>query len=59
MSFHGRKLKILPLKKTDKLVKKDRKGYILELDVEYPKELHNNHNELSFLVERMKIRKIM
>ena len=31
-----------------KLVKKDKKGYILEVDVEYPKELHKKHNELSF-----------
>ena len=40
-----------------KLVKKDKKGYILEVDVEYPKELRKNHNELPLLVERMKIGK--
>ena len=39
----------------DKLVKKDMKGYLLQVDVEYPKELHENHNELPFLAERMKI----
>ena len=44
--------------KIDKLVKKDKKGYILEVDVEYPKELHKNHNELPFLAERMKIGKV-
>ena len=27
----------------------------MEVDVEYPKELHENHNELPFLAERMKI----
>ena len=41
--------------KIDELVKKDMKGYLLEVDVEYPKELHENHNELPFLAERMKI----
>ena len=41
--------------KIDKLVKKDKRGYLLEVDVEYPKELHENHNELPFLVEKMKI----
>ena len=25
------------------------KGYILKVDVEYPKRLHNLHNDLSFL----------
>ena len=30
------------------------KGYLLEVDVEYPKELHKNHNELPFLSKRMK-----
>ena len=33
------------------------KGYILEVDVEYPKNLHHLHNDLSFLPERMKIDK--
>ena len=41
--------------KIDELVKKDKRRYLLEVDVEYPKELHENHNELQFLVERMKI----
>ena len=31
------------------------KGYILEVDVSYPKELHNPHNDLSFMCERMEI----
>ena len=30
------------------------KGCILEVDVEHPKKLHNLHNDLSFLSERMK-----
>ena len=33
------------------------KGYILELDVEYPKNLHGLYNDLRFLPERMKIDK--
>ena len=31
------------------------KGYILEVDVEYPKKLFNLHNDLPFLAERKKI----
>ena len=27
----------------------------MKVDVKYPKELHENHNELPFLAERMKI----
>ena len=33
------------------------KVYILELDVEYPKKLHDLHSDLPFLPERMKINK--
>ena len=40
---------------TDELGKKDKRGYILEVDVKYPKDLHENHNELPSLVEKMKI----
>ena len=29
------------------------KGYILEVDVSYPKELHNPHNDLPFMCQRM------
>ena len=41
--------------KIDELVKKYKGGYILEVDVKYPKELHENHNELPFLVKKMEI----
>ena len=33
------------------------KGYIIEVDVEYPKDLHNLQSDLPFLSERMKIKK--
>ena len=33
------------------------KGYIFEVHVEYPKDLHKLHSDLPFLPERMKINK--
>ena len=39
----------------DELVKKDKRGYLLEVDVDYPKGLHENPSELPFLVEKMEI----
>ena len=33
------------------------KGYILEVDVKYPKKWHNLHSDLPFLPRRMKIDK--
>ena len=33
------------------------KGYILDVDIKYPKRLHNLHCDLPFLPERMKINK--
>ena len=29
-----------------------KKGYILEVDIKYPKKLHDLHSDLSFLPER-------
>ena len=33
-------------------------GYFLEVDVHYPEKLHELHNDLLFLPERMKIEKV-
>ena len=33
------------------------KGYVLEVESEHPKDLHNLHSDLPFLSERMKIKK--
>ena len=43
--------------KTDKLVKIFRHGYILEINVDYPKEKHKKHKELPLLVEKIKTEK--
>ena len=34
-------------------------GYIIEVDVVYPRSLHNFHNDLPFLPERMKIKNVI
>ena len=41
-----------------KLVKLENKDYLLEADVKYPKELHDSHNDLPFMCEKMKINKV-
>ena len=41
--------------KISQLAKYKSKGYLLEVDFKYPKELHNFHNDLPFMCERMKI----
>ena len=33
-------------------------GYLLELDIEYPKTLFNGHEDLTFLPERKKVEKV-
>ena len=35
----------------------NKKGYILEVEVKYPKKLHGSHSDLPFLPRRMKIDK--
>ena len=34
------------------------KGYFLEVDVQYPEKLHEIHNDLPFLLERKKVKKV-
>ena len=51
--FAWEKVENFTPEKIEKLFKTDKKGYILEVDGEYPKELDNNHNELPFLVENL------
>ena len=48
----------LTSEKTGRLVKHGIKGYLLEVDVKYPKELHDLHNDLPFMCEKMKINKV-
>ena len=47
-----------PIKYTSEFIKNYNdtcdEGYLLELDVEYPKHLHNAHSDLTFLPERRK-----
>ena len=42
-------------RKTAKLFKKNKDGYILQVNVE---ESHDIHNKLSFVVEKIKIKKV-
>ena len=46
-------------KRITKLAKKNKHGYLLEVDVDYPEELHEKHNELPLLPEKMEIDKVM
>ena len=41
--------------KISKLSKHKSKGYLLEVDIRNPKELHDSHNYLPFMCERLKI----
>ena len=42
-------------KEISELATRTDKGYILEVDVSYPKDLHDSHNDLPFMCERMEI----
>ena len=42
----------------NQLSKDEKNGYLLEVDVGYPKEIHDAHNELPFLPERMYCKKV-
>ena len=45
----------IELNETDELVRRTDKGYLLEVDVSYPRDLHDLHNDLPFMCERLKI----
>ena len=34
------------------------KGYLLEVDIRYPNKLHDSHNDLPFMCDKMKINKV-
>ena len=38
-----------------KLAKRKSKGYLLDIDVKYPRKLHDSYNDLPFMCEHMKI----
>ena len=42
----------------DEIVKHSDKGYLLEVDIKYPKELHDLHTDLPFMCEKMEINKV-
>ena len=39
----------------NELAKREDRGYLLEVDVAYPRKLHDYHNDLAFLCAKMKI----
>ena len=41
-----------------RLAKCGSKGDLLEVDVKYPKDLHDLHNDLPFMCEKMKVNKV-
>ena len=42
----------------DEIAKFENKGYLIEVDVKYPKELHDSHNELPFMCEKIEINEV-
>ena len=40
------------------LVKLKNKGYLLEVDVSYPRSLHDSHNDFPFMCEKMVIGRV-
>ena len=39
----------------NELAKREDRGYLLEVDVAYPRKLHDYHNDLPFMHTKMKI----
>ena len=44
--------------KIDSYANCDNEVYLLEVDVKYPEEVHNSHNDLPFMCEKMGINKV-
>ena len=44
--------------KISRSAKDDSKGYLLEVDIKYPKEIHDLQNDLLFMCEKMVINKV-
>ena len=44
-----------PEKLVNMLSKEKKYGYLLEVDVKYPRELHNLHNDIAFMYDKMNI----
>ena len=42
----------------DEIAEHSDRGYLLEVDIKYPKELHDLHNDLPFMCEKMEINKV-
>ena len=48
----------IKLNEVGELAARTNKRYLLEVNVSYPRELHNLHNDLTFLCERMEINSV-
>ena len=44
-----------PAKLVDMLSRENKYGYLLEVDVKYPKDLHDLHNDIPFMCSKMKV----
>ena len=45
----------MELNEIDELARRTDKSYLLEVDVSYPRDLHDSHNDLPFMCGKMKI----
>ena len=51
-------LNLVKIKKKKNYNEESDEGYFLEVDIQYPEKLHELHNDLPFLPERIKIEKL-
>ena len=58
MILSGSKVLHNLMKTSKRKYEESNEGYFFEVDVQYPDNLHNLHNDLLFLPERMKIEKV-